>query len=331
MCFLGRLSFVPAARLEDRRGADRIADRESYESRAIPPHMIGMERTSPSGAATAGALALLALLLSIDRSGSVAQEGPVTDTPGGQRPPAQGEAEAPPVRDARAEKILDDMIRAHGGSEAIRGRETIFIRYQITNFSSPEPLVGTLTLWFKRPHQMRREVTYPQKKQVVIYDGERAWVDDGGGPEQLAPVASSIVKRGIEELDGPLQYKQGSLKYLNVARDPMGRMTQKLSWRHEGYARDLMVDATKYHLLVIGSFETPAGAISRMQVFDDYRPVDGILIPWRKEVILNNERYSETVVLEVRFNESLDETLFRPGDPDTASSGSRPAAAASPR
>lgn len=294
--------------------------------------MIGIARTHASGAATAGGLALLALLLSVDRSGSVAQEGPVADTPGGDRPSAQGEAEAPAVRDPRAEKILDDMIRAHGGSEAIRGRETIFIKYQITNFSSPEPLVGTLTLWFKRPLLMRREVTYPQKKQVVIYDGERAWVDDGGGPEQLAPVASSIVKRGIEELDGPLQYKQGSLKYLNVARDPMGRMTQKLSWRHEGYARDLMVDATNYHLLVIGSFETPAGAISRMQVFDDYRPVDGILIPWHKEVILNNQRYSETVVLEVRFNESLDEALFKPGDPETVSSGgARPPAAASPR
>ncbi len=292
--------------------------------------MSGMDRPLTLGGGAASAVALLLIpFFGADRS--VAQEGPGATPPDSVTDLSVDEPSAS-YRDPRAEQILDEMIRAHGGAEAIRGRSTIFIKYQISNFSSPDPVVGTLTLWFKRPNLMRREVAYPQKKQIVIFDGEQAWVDDGGGAEQQGPVASSIVRRGLEELDGPLQYRRGSLKYLNVARDPMGRMTQKLSWRHEGYARDLMVDVTSSQLLVIGSFETPAGPISRMQVFDDYRSVDGILVPWRKEVILNNQRYSETVVLEVRFNEDLDDALFRPEDPETASSsGERSRAASTPR
>lgn len=292
--------------------------------------MSGTERSLAAGTATAGALALAFLLSSPGTDSALAQDKPEPGSPWGSLYEAPGEDST--YRDPRAEQILDDMIRAHGGTEAIRGRETIFIKYEITNYTSPEPLVGTLTLWFKRPGLMRREVSYPQKRQIVIYDGESAWVDDGGGPEKLAPIASNIVKRGLDELDGPLQYKRGSLRYLDVSRDPMGRMTQRLSWRDEGYARDLMVDISNFHLLVIGSFETPAGPISRMQVFDDYRPVDGILVPYHKEVILNDQRYSETKVLEVRFNAPIDASLFRPGDPETASSGgSRPPAGASPR
>ncbi|HXI03146.1 MAG TPA: hypothetical protein VNI57_08205 [Candidatus Saccharimonadales bacterium] len=263
-----------------------------------------------------------------------AQQAGSSAAPGDNELPFRsGSDDGPEVRDPRAEQILDQMIQAHGGEKAITARQTIFIKYRITNFSYPEPLVGTLTVWFKRPDFFRRETAYPDKKQVVIFDGEHAWVDDGKGPEELGPVSSSIVKRGIDELDSPLLYKQGSLKYLSVAKDPLGRLTEKLSWRHEGYARDLMVQTDTNRLLVVGSFDTPAGAISRMQVFDDYKSVDGVLVPYKKQVFINNQRYSVTEVVDVKFNEEIDSALFHPD----ASEGHKPdegagsAVAASPR
>lgn len=264
--------------------------------------------------------------------GAAAQEAE-QDPPTGNLPFRSGTDDGPVVRDPRAEQVLDEMIEAHGGEESIAGRSSIYIRYKITNYSYPEPLQGTVTVWFKRPGLLRKEIAYPQRKQVVIYDGERAWVDRGSGPEELGPVASSIVKRGLKELDSPLMYREGSLKYLSVAKDPRGRLTQKLSWRHQGYARDLMVDMETGRLLVIGSFDTPAGAISKMQMFDDFRMVQGMLVPYRKEIYTNNQRNSETQILEVRFNEELAREIFTPGSSVSTVSavgGSLPGSAGSP-
>jgi hypothetical protein len=219
---------------------------------------------------------------------------------------------APAFRDPRAEQVLQEMIEAHGGEDSIAGRRTIYVKYEITNFSYPEPAVGTLTIWFKRPSQMRQEIAYAQKKRVMVFNGDRAWMDDGSGPQELPPFTANIIATGIRELDTPLLYREGSLKYLSTAKDPMGRLTQKLSWRHEGYARDLMIDVATNRLSVIGAFENPAGATSRMQILDDYRSVDGMMIPYFKMVLRNDQKYTETKILEVRFNDSLDEALFQP-------------------
>jgi hypothetical protein len=272
---------------------------------------------------TASTARALAICLVIGTTGTVwtpaQQDGSSTPQVTNPAPFRPGQNDVPVFRDPRADQVLQEMIEAHGGEDRIAGRRTIYLKYEITNFGYPEPAVGTLTIWFKRPSQMRQEIAYAHKKRTVVFDGERAWMDDGGGPQDLGPHTARIVKRGIRELDTPLLiYREGSLKYLSTAKDPLGRLTQKLSWRHEGYARELMVDVTTSRLTVIGHWETPAGPVSRMQILDDYRSVEGIMIPHFKMVLRNDQKHTETKILEVRFNGTLDEGLFQPLGSSTA-------------
>jgi outer membrane lipoprotein-sorting protein len=232
--------------------------------------------------------------------------------------------EGPDVRDERAEQVLGAAIKAHGGAEVLRGRQTVYMRSRITNLEFPEPTAGTITVWFKRPSKIRQEVAYPHKKEIRVFDGERAWIDDGKGPRLLSPLHAAMMQRGVLEIDFPLQYTRGDLRYLNTAKDPMGRLTQKLSWRHEGYARDLMIDMTTNRVLVVGEFDTPAGAISRMKVFDDYRPVEGVMLPFHQETYRNDQKYTEVDLVEAKFNVAVDDTLFEYTGPD-AQTGKGPA------
>jgi len=241
-----------------------------------------------------------------------------------QAPPQAGDEEtgAPPegegapayepetFRDERAEKVLRAAIDSQGGEAAIRGRKTIFYKRKITKYDTPEPVSGTLTVWFKRPLKLRQEVAYAHQKQIRVFDGERAWLDEGDGPKLLGPLVGRMMERGIREIDAPLLYLEGSLRYLNVSKDMKGRLTQRLSWRNEGYARDLMIDVATNHLNMVGEYDTPVGAISRVKVFDDFRPVGKLVLPFRQVVLRNDQKYSETETLEIKFDEPIDDSLF---------------------
>lgn len=268
-------------------------------------------------------------LLFIAAPRNVAQTGePARPAP--SKSPSKAQAlptppyEGPDVRDERAEQVLEAAIKAHGGAEVLTGRQTVYMKSRITNLDFPEPTSGTITVWFKRPSKIRQEVAYPHKKEIRVFDGERAWIDAGKGAMLLSPLHAAMMQRGVREIDFPLQYTKGDLRYLNTAKDPMGRLAQKLSWRHEGYARDLMIDMTTNRVLVVGEFDTPAGAISRMKVFDDYRPVDGVMLPFHQETYRNDQKYTEVDLIEAKFNIAMDDSLFEYTGPD-AREGKGPA------
>jgi len=265
-------------------------------------------------------LVAVASMASAQTGGAAAQKpsNPPPRMP--QPPPEQG----PIRRDERADQVLQAAIKAMGGKEAIAGRQTIFMKSSIKNFDYPEPVAGTISIWFKRPLKIRQEIVYPHKKEIRAFDGERAWVDVGKGPELMGPLMARMMERGIRELDSPLLYTEGNLTYLSVARDPRGRMSQKLSWRYQGYARDIMVDVETNRVLVIGEFDTPAGAISRMKVYDDYREVQGLLLPFHQETFRNDQKYSETDILETKFNADIPDSMFAFPGPNAASVNGKP-------
>ena len=259
---------------------------------------------------------LIALFVAAASAAAIAQTGetgpvkPAEGRRGAERMPVPPPEPGPIRRDERAEQVLAAAIKAQGGTESISGRQTIYIKYSIKNFEAPEIETGTITVWFKRPLKIRQEVVYPHKKEIRVFDGERAWFDLGKGAVLMGPLMARMMERGVRELDSPLLYTEGNLTYLSVAKDPKGRMTQKLSWRYQGYARDIMVDMATNRVLVIGEFDTPAGAISRMKIFDDYRPVQGMLLPFHQETFRNDQRYSETDVIEAKFNDAVEDSLF---------------------
>jgi len=249
----------------------------------------------------------LALLLASVATGSIIsqEERPVVPA----TPPGPG-YNPETFRDERAEKILRAAIDAQGGEAALLARKTVYFKRRITRFDAPEPLQGTITVWFKRPLKLRQEVAYAHGRQIRVFDGEKAWVDEGEGPKLLGPMMGRMMERGVMEIDSPLIYLEGSLRYLNVAKDLNGNLTQKLSWRSEGYARDLMVDVATSHLSVVGEFDTPAGASSLIKHFEDFRPVERVVLPFKQSSLRNEQKYSETEMIEVRFNEPIDDSLF---------------------
>jgi len=224
--------------------------------------------------------------------------------------PWHDDPNSPPQQDAKALEILKAGIKALGGEDAILNRKTIYIKRKVTNYDYPEPKEGTITLWFKRPNKLRKEIDYPDRKHVEVFDGEHAWFDAGSGPQLRGSVVTAAILDGMKDLDLPVNYLDADLTYFNISQEIPGKLAHVVKVRKNGYTKELMFDVTTNLLEVSGEYENPWGAADRMTKFDRYRPVEGLLVPYRVENWRSNRMVSETEILEITFNGPMDDALF---------------------
>ncbi len=225
-------------------------------------------------------------------------------------PPWFDDPNAARSQDAKALEVLKAGIKALGGDQAILGRKTIYIKRKVINHEYPDPREGTVTLWFKRPNLLRKEIAYPQQKHVEAYDGRRAWFDSGAGPRWRGDVLTAAILNGIAELDLPANFLDAELTYFNISKEVPGKLTHVVKARKNGYTRELMFDVNTSLLEVMGEYENPWGATDKMTTYERYRPIDGVMVPHRVMNYRSSTLISETEIVEIRFNEPLEDTLF---------------------
>ena len=165
-------------------------------------------------------------------------------------------------------------------------------------------------MWFKRPNLLRKEIVFPSQKHVEAFDGRRAWFDAGAGPRWRGDVLTAAILNGIAELDLPANFLDAELTYFNISQEVPGKLTHVVKVRKNGYTRELMFDVNSSLLEVSGEYENPWGATDKMTRYERYRPVDGVMVPWRVLNYRSSTLVSETEILEIRFNEPLDDGLF---------------------
>jgi hypothetical protein len=227
-----------------------------------------------------------------------------------QRPPWHDDPAVAPTQDTKAREILMKGIQALGGADAILGRDTIYMKKKVVNHDYPEPVEGTIVMWFKRPDKFRKEVTYPDRHHVEVFDGKTAWSDTGSGAKVKGMAMTAAMVDGIRELDLPVNYLDAELTYFNISQELPGKLAHVVKVRKNGYTRELMFDVDTFLLEVSGEYENPWGATDRMIKFDRYRPVSGILTPHRIEYWRSNRMVSVTEITEVTFNAPIDDALF---------------------
>ena len=275
-----------------------------------------------------GLLAAPILLGFLAGSLAISEEKKPSPAPTPAPPAASSPSPAPwhddpnvqPSQDAKALEVLKAGIKALGGESALLGRKTIYIKRKCINHETPEPREGTITIWYKRPDKFRKEVAYPNEKHTIVLDGSNAFADDGKGIRRLGPTGTASTMDGLQELDLPANYLSADLTYFNISQEIPGKLAHVVKVRQHGYTRELMFDVNTNLLQISGEYENPWGATDKMQRFDRYRPVDGIMVPFRVEHWRSNEVVLETEILEIKFNGPMDDSLFTLQTPPSAGS-----------
>jgi len=237
--------------------------------------------------------------------------------PSGSNPEA-GAGPATPESLEQGRALLATAAKSAGG-DALAGIKTVDVAAQGKLYQQTGNADVALHLQVSYPDHMRLEMKLPNAELAQGFDGAVGWLQYPGGVSEVAPDALSEFRRSILLTGGIGILSEASggtveVQYLGEEQ-VQGKKTIAALWRGPSGAVRLLLDPDT-HLLYAARFISggPQGAAETLQVWDDYRAVDGVQFPFHSVTYQDGVRHSEIFVQQVRFNQPMDAALFaKPG------------------
>jgi hypothetical protein len=213
-----------------------------------------------------------------------------------------------PARAQDAEKIIDQYIKAQGGSKLLSKVQTLTIEGTITNATDGKS--GTYTVDTKLPNRYYSELVLGDRNVIEAYNGKSAWHQTATGE------ITTLV--GVEgaQLEAAGQYYNSRL--VNAKKNKLGvafvghaQVRGKDALQIEittpaGLKREVFFDP-QTHLILKES--APIGGIEEQILYDDYRPVNGLKLPHKIELHRGDDSY-DIAVTRAAVNGTVGERVF---------------------
>lgn len=177
-----------------------------------------------------------------------------------------------------AGKILDQSIRASGGSKTLSKIRTLTLEGVLTVPSTGQS--GAYTVFTKSPNRYYLEVTLGPEQSIVAYNGKSAWQKQGtAAPMTLLGPEAVQVEAAARYLNSrllSLKKEKFVLRFIGRAsvRDRDALQVELLS--PYGVRRQIFFDPQS-HLIVKES--APLAGADEETFYSDYRAVSGVKLP----------------------------------------------------
>jgi hypothetical protein len=207
-----------------------------------------------------------------------------------------------------AEKIVDQYIKAQGGAKALLKVQTLTIEGTLTDTSGNKS--GAYTFDTKLPNRYYSELVVADRNVIEAYNGKSAWHRTVSGE------ISTLVGSDGAELESAGQYYNSRL--VNAKKNKLGiafighsQIRGKDALQLElttpgGLKREVFFDP-QTHLILKES--AAVGGIDEQILYDDYRPVNGMKIPYKIELHRGADVY-DIAVTRALVNGTIGERVF---------------------
>jgi hypothetical protein len=204
-------------------------------------------------------------------------------------------------------KIVDQYIKAAGGSKTLSKARTIVIE---GTFHSPDGKTGTYTLNTRLPNRYYSELVAGDTSLIEAYNGKSAWHRTANGEY------ATLVGAEGSQLEAAGQYYNSHL--VDAAKNKVGLGFAALSKVRGRDALEIEVTTmtgVKRHVffdsqthLIVKEAGTIAG-IDEQILYDDYRNVNGLKLPYKIELHRGTDSYDITVT-RAEVNATVGERVF---------------------
>jgi hypothetical protein len=207
-----------------------------------------------------------------------------------------------------ASKIIEQFVKAEGGSKALSKVQTLLIDGTIQ--SGGDEKSGTYSFRVKLPNRYYTEIRDGGKTVIEAYNGKSAWQKTESGQ-----IATLLGPQALE-MEAAAQYYNA--RFLNLSKKKIGsayKGTASLRG-HETYQIELTyptgvqweVYFDQQSHLILGEKATLAG-VPREIYYDDYRTTNGVKIPYKVEIHSGAQVYVVSVT-RAEANETIGERVF---------------------
>jgi hypothetical protein len=204
-------------------------------------------------------------------------------------------------------KIVEQYVKAAGGSRALSKIRTISLE---GTFTTDDGKSGTFTLDTKIPNRYYMELLMGDQNLIEAYNGKSAWHRDATGE-----LATLVGPDGMQ-LEAAAQYYNSRL--VNPKKEKMALALVGTAQVHGKDAVELEVTTAtgiKRHVffdpqthLIVKEGAT-VGGLEEEILYDDYRPVEGVKVPYKIELHRGGAKYDVTVA-RANVNGTIGERVF---------------------
>jgi hypothetical protein len=205
------------------------------------------------------------------------------------------------------QKIVEQYIKAAGGSKALSKAATVIIE---GTFQTPDGKAGTYTLDTRLPNRYYSELVVGDTSLIEAYNGKSAWhrTADGQFATLVGAEGSQLEAAGQYYNSHLVAAKKNKIGIGFAALSKVrGRDAQEIEvTTMTGVKRHVFFDSQTH--LVLEEAGT-VGGIEQQVFYGDYRPVNGLKIPYKIELHRGKEIYDITVT-RAEVNSPVGERIF---------------------
>jgi hypothetical protein len=204
-------------------------------------------------------------------------------------------------------KIVSDYVKAAGGSKALSKIQSETLEGAFSNPADGKP--STYTFSLKLPNRYYSEFVLGDKPLIEAYNGKSAWHEATGE-------LSTLLGQQGQQLEAASLYYNSRL--LNLKKSKLavafighaqvrGKDALQLELTTSTNIRRELFFDPQSHLLVKES--APVAGLDQEILYDDYRTVDGVKLPYKIELHRGPDTYSIDVT-RAAINETVGERTF---------------------
>jgi hypothetical protein len=209
--------------------------------------------------------------------------------------------------------VLEGILTAHGGREHLSKVFSLAAEGRIVRFLAHDE--GAYRRALRRDGRLLVDLWYPGSRETRILSGGRGYRGADGRVREVSGVLYLSMVYQYNQLDLPFGLIDGALRITTVRREAPEHAAPYVITcvDRKGNAMEAIVDPkTKRILKSTGYFSVGSSSTSLSAEFDDYRIVEGILLPFRIVNYAGGTKISETRISAYRINPELSESLFTP-------------------
>lgn len=216
-----------------------------------------------------------------------------------------------------ARPVLESVIEAEGGVDTLESLASYHAIGEGVVRQQGQTMSAQIETWVDPPLKVRQRTTISRGDQAVavdyLWNGEQGWVGQGENWRDMPAELTREMKVGMvfDPVFGPLFISREGYQFTHEGQADMEDATANVIQvtTPEGQSAKLYYD-TETHLL--RRMERPeAAGQTRTTHYDDYRAVNGLMVPHFRETYVADQLVSRVQLQTVEINQELNPAIFQ--------------------